>query len=310
MSDEIWSRLQAIDNVSVEINKDLTLLSTMKLKANGTLITVREIQALSNVMKLLNQFKIKPIMLGLGANQILPEIGKRPYLKLNFKYDKSIFDEARTEYTLPASLTLNTLTAHAQKFGLKGWEVFTGIPATIGGAIYMNAGTNLGEFGQIVKNVVVMQVDGTLKKVNISNNSFSYRKNHFVQAGEIIVEATLTHFGIDESIKGKISDYLNYRISTQPLWSKTCGCIFKNYNQLDETNNLLRICRAGLSVDLLGLKGLQFAGVKIGHKHANFLENVENATEDDVKNAISVILKELYLQYGIRFEPEVEFQKN
>jgi UDP-N-acetylmuramate dehydrogenase len=112
----------------------------------------------------------------------------------------------------------------------------------------MNAGTNLGEIGEIVESVQVLRKNGDIEKVVIDDTSFSYRECHFLNDGDVILEATLTHHGVDNGIGSKISEYMDLRKKTQPLSSRNCGCVFKNAS---------KEMRAGHMIDLLGLKGLK-----------------------------------------------------
>lgn len=285
------------DDVQVELNKDLTRFSTMKLVATGNLLTVTSIVGLKYALEMLNKNNIKYRVLGWGANMLLPRSTEIPYIHLDFDFDKTIFDNPQKEYLLPASISLATLTSHANKFGLKGWEVFTGIPASLGGAIFMNAGTNLGEIGKIVKEVRIITKKGEEKLIKTDGHSFSYRKNNFLQEGDIVVEARLVHFGIDEEISKKIRDYLEMRNRSQPLKESTCGCVFKNH----ET------CLAGKSIDIMGLKGFTYKNLQVSPKHANFMENKGDSTYEDVIEMINILKAELKLQYGVSFEAEVEF---
>ncbi len=300
---DILLKLTSVSGIEVELDKDLKKYSTMRLDTLGDLITVKNVEALKIATKTLTDNKIFYRLLGWGANMLLPNKSDVPYLQLDFDFDKTQFDEARAEYVLPASVSLATLTAHANKFGLKGWEVFTGIPASLGGAIFMNAGTNLGEIGSIVKEVKLVTKDGLEKLIKIDQNSFSYRHNHFVEKGDVIYEARLFHLGIDSEISKKIREYLEMRTRTQPLKEWTCGCIFKNNLNLDSGIT----CRAGHFIDIIGLKGLSYKNLQISPKHANFMENRGASTHDDVLNFIDIIQKELKLHSGVSFETEVEY---
>lgn len=289
--------------VLLEESKDLKKYSTMRLNAIGDLITVKNIEALKKTLLVLYKHKVDYRVLGWGANVLLPERSAMPYLQLDFEFDKSQLDAPRDEYQLPASVTLATLTSHANKFGLKGWEVFTGIPASLGGAIFMNAGTNLGEIATLISEVKLVTRQGEEKLIKIDGNSFSYRRNHFMQEGDVIVEARLKHFGIDPAISTKIKDYLEMRTRTQPLKEWTCGCIFKNYQDLDRNVT----CRAGQFIDIMGLKGLTYKNLQVSPKHANFMENKGDSSYEDVLVMIKILQKEMKLQYGVSFAPEVEF---
>jgi len=290
-------------DVEIEIDKDLKKYSTMRLDARGDLITVKSVDGLKAALKALTKNNIEYRALGWGANVLLPAKADLPYIQLDFEFDRSVFESPKDEYILPGSVSLATLTSHANKFGLKGWEVFTGIPASLGGAIFMNAGTNLGEIGSIIKEVKLITKNGEEKSVIIDKNSFSYRHNHFVDSGDIIYEARLIHFGLDEAISKKIREYLDMRNRTQPLKEWTCGCIFKNHH--DRLRDVT--CRAGLFIDIMGLKGLTIKNLKISPKHANFMENSGESSYEDVMQMITVLQKELKLQFGVSFETEVEY---
>lgn len=296
-------QLKSVDGVEVELEKDLKRYSTMRLEARGDLITVRNKEALKLVTKSLTAKDIQYRVLGWGANILLPSSSSVPYLQLDFDFDREIFNKPHDEYLLPASVSLATLTSHANKFGLKGWEVFTGIPATLGGAIFMNAGTNLGEIGTIIKEVNLVTKNGEEKLIKIDRNSFSYRHNHFVHPGDVIYQARLIHLGINEAISKKIRDYLDMRTRTQPLKEWTCGCIFKNFQNPQHGVT----CRAGLFIDIMGLKGLSYKNLRISPKHANFMENSGESSYEDVLKMISILQKELKLQTGVDFETEVEY---
>jgi UDP-N-acetylmuramate dehydrogenase len=290
-------------DVQIEIDKDLKKYSTMRLDARGDLITVKSVDGLKAALKALTKNNIEYRALGWGANVLLPAKADLPYIQLDFEFDRSVLDSPKDEYILPGSVSLATLTSHANRFGLKGWEVFTGIPASLGGAIFMNAGTNLGEIGSIIKEVKLITKNGEEKSVIIDKNSFSYRHNHFVDSGDIIYEARLKHFGLDDAISRKIREYLEMRNRTQPLKEWTCGCIFKNHH--DRLRDVT--CRAGLFIDIMGLKGLTIKNLKISPKHANFMENSGESSYEDVMQMITVLQKELKLQFGVSFETEVEF---
>ena len=286
-----------IEGIELALNVNLEKYTTIRLEARGDVITVFNIDALKKLLPKLNKNQYKYNIVGWGANQVLYNTKSVVFIHLKFPFDANYLSQPRNEYILPASVSLNVLTLHAKKFGLKGWEVFTGIPASLGGAIFMNAGTGLGEIGKYVKSVKIVKTDGTIKEVITDKNSFAYRENHFVAAGEVIIEAVLIHEGIDEMVKAKIQEYLDFRKATQPITTKNCGCVFKNHSM----NH-----RAGHHIDVLGLKGLNYRGLEVSLLHANFIENQSNAKADDFIKLIKLIQEELELQTGIMFEFEVK----
>ena len=295
--------LSEISDIEYQEQVNLTKFSTMRLKACGNLLKIKSYKALQECLPLLKRMEVKYRVLGLGANQLLPENTQELYLKLELPFDKTYLDEAREIYNLPASVPLSILSSHAIRNGLKGWESFTGIPATLGGAIFMNAGTGLGEIGPVVKEVKIMAPDGSQRVHTCDQESFSYRRNNFLREGEVIFEATLIHFGQDPYITKEIKTYLDFRNKSQPLKEWTCGCVFKNHKETGET------CRAGQYIDIIGLKGLEYNGVRVSPKHANFMENFESASLSDMKTLIMTVQEELKMNFGLDFETEVKIPK-
>lgn len=289
--------ISAIPDVQFHEGRDLTSYTTFRLRSVGDLVEVRSMGALQSLLPLLNKYKKSYLVVGWGANQILPAVCNQIIIHLDFPFDSSYLASSKDEYILPASLGINHLTSHAVKFGLTGWEVFTGIPASLGGAIFMNAGTNLGEIGALITSVRLVTPDGKLREEIIGPKSFSYRHNHFVRPGEIIVEATMVHKGQEEAISKKIKEYLEYRKKNQPLASRNCGCVFKNPH---------RELQAGRLIDVLGLKGLVNGNLKVSEKHANFMENTGEANWDQFQALVETIRFEMDHFYGIEFELEVK----
>ena len=290
-------KLGAIPDIEYLENENLTSYTTFKLSSIGDLIKVKSVEALKKLLPTLTSENVPYLVVGWGANQILSAQVKEKVLYLEFPFESAYMDEIREEYTLPASLGLNQLTSHASKFGIKGWEVFTGVPASLGGAIYMNAGTNLGEIGSIVKKVQLITPSGEFREVSITEKSFSYRKNHFVKPGEVIIGAVVVPLGVDSSITQKIREYLEYRKKTQPLTTKNCGCVFRNP---------MKELPAGKLIDLLQLKGVSIGDLRISPKHGNFMENSGKANWDQFKDLVNLINLEMDHFYGIEFELEVK----
>jgi len=290
-------QIEEIENLEVKRNVDLTSYTTFRLASRGDLIEVNHPNALLKLLPLLKKLNKKYILVGWGANQILPASCEEIVIHLSFPFEKNYLDDLKSEYELPASLGLNVLTAHAIKFGLKGWEVFTGIPASLGGAIYMNAGTNLGEIGNLIESVKIVTSDGKIREEIIHERSFSYRKNHFVSEGEVIISAKLKHFGVDPEISKKIKDYMEYRRNSQPLTTKNCGCVFKNP---------LIGFQAGRLIDSIGLKSLQVGQLKISQKHANFMENHGAADWESFSTLVDTVRFYMDKFYGFEFELEVK----
>ncbi len=289
--------IQDIEGVEFTAHADITKMTTFRLQSHADLAIVRNPEALTKLLQRLNLFQYPYLVLGLGANQILPQSLQALVINLKFEFNLESVDQFQEEYIFPASINLTNLTSLAVKYGLAGWEVFTGIPATLGGAIYMNAGTALGEIGSLVKEVYLLDKNGLPKTIQINDSSFSYRKNHFVDSGDIIVGAKLFHRGKDEAVGAKIKSYLEYRKTTQPLATRNCGCVFKNP---------AKGMQAGRLIDQLGLKGFKNGGLQVSLKHANFIENQSTSNWDQFKTLTDTIKWQMNMFYGIEFELEVK----
>lgn len=291
------TELENVEGLDCRWNTDLTSFSTFRLKSQGDLAIVHDEKALAVLLNVLRTQSRSWRMLGWGANQVLSPIETDVLIQLDFTHDPEVLAQACDEYELPASVGLNVLTAHAIKFGTKGWEALTGIPASLGGAIYMNAGTALGEIGALVKSVRLMNAKGEIREELMNPSSFSYRKNHFVQAGDVILSAVLTHGGLDTALPDKIRKYQEYRRQTQPLATKNCGCVFKNAAPTRQ---------AGRLIDLTGLKGLTVGALRVSHKHANFMENTGGSSSEDFSELTRLINQQMKLHWGVTFELEVK----
>ena len=288
--------LSDIKNIQIKTDENLDNYSTMKLKSEGDLVIVKSVDSLQKLVAVLSKNDQPYRLLGLGANQLLPEKSPEIYIKLELPFIRKYLDHPKEIYTFPASVNLSLLLSHAVKYGIKGWEVFTGIPATLGGAVFMNAGTGLGEIGSLVKKVRMINQQGVKKEITIDKSSFSYRRNNFTSPGDIIFEIDIIHKGFDKKIPGLIKDYLRKRNKTQPMKEKTCGCVFKNTSS----------CCAGHYVDIIGLKGMVYKAMRVSRVHGNFMENTGGGNYSDTIFLMENIKKELELQFGVSFPVEIK----
>jgi UDP-N-acetylmuramate dehydrogenase len=291
-------KLKTIDIQDVELKLDIDLekYTTIKLAEQGSIAIVKTIDGLKNLLDKLSELEFSYHLVGWGANQVLLNTKDTLFIKLDFSFDRKLITPDKNEFELPASTPLNQLTSLAVKHGFKGWEVFTGVPASLGGAICMNAGTSLGEIGDLIKSVKIMCSKGEVRDYIPTENSFVYRNNNFLNDGDIIVSAVIIHHGIDSELGTKINQYLDYRKSTQPLTTKNCGSVFKNLENF----------RAGKTIDQLGLKGFGFDHLAVSLMHGNFIENLGNAKAEEFEQLIQLLKDEIERHSGLKFELEVK----
>jgi UDP-N-acetylmuramate dehydrogenase len=289
-------------DVNIAIKVDLTNYSTLRLKSIGNLAIVKSLDGLVKLLDFTRHEQIPTQCLGWGANTLfLEDMSHCLLIKLDLPFlENDTFGEAHDTYDIPASVGLNLLIKHAKLLGLMGWEVLTGIPASLGGAIFMNAGTKYGDISSIIDSIEILGIDGALRTIKVrdyASQYFAYRENLFLSKGEVIVSAKLFHHGINiPEVNQRIDEYLDYRKRTQPLATKNCGCVFKN--PIPE--------QAGKLIDELGLKGFEMGALRISPVHANFIENRGGATYKDFDSLVSYIKEQIFSKKGIKLDLEVQ----
>lgn len=195
-----------------------------------------------------------------------------------------------------AGVTMSRTAVFAANQGLSGLEFAHGIPGTVGGGVYMNAGAYGGEICQVVESVDVMERDGSRRQVTREEMQFSYRHSVLEETGSIVLSAV---FALEpkpvEEIKGKMKELLGRRSASQPLDLPSAGSAFKRpvggY--------------AAALIDQAGLKGFQVGGAAISQKHAGFAVNLGCATARDVRELLERVSHTVQEQTGIRLEPEI-----
>ncbi len=205
----------------------------------------------------------------------------------------------RYKIRVGAGFSLIKLSIMAAKKGYTGLEFASGIPGTVGGSVYMNAGAYKSDMGYIVESVKVLTPD--LKIIRLENKEldFHYRSSFFQKhPGYICLEVILRlHKGKREAIEEVMRERRNRRLESQPLEFPSAGSVFRN----PEGNF------AGKLIEDVGLKGKKHGGAKISEKHANFIVNYKNASAEDVKYLIDLAHDTVLKEYGIDLRCEQEF---
>jgi UDP-N-acetylmuramate dehydrogenase len=210
--------------------------------------------------------------------------------------------EIKGEKVLVESGTpLKRLCLFLMEAELGGLEFAYGIPGSVGGAIFMNAGAYGGEIGEFVEAVEVLR-DG--KRTWLSKNEifFGYRDSTFKREKLIITRAMMSFKREKkEVIKAKMDDYIKRRLEKQPLDLPSAGSVFKRPRE---------DFYVGKAIESLGLKGYRIGGAQISEKHAGFIVNTGSATFDDVMKLIEFVRKKVKEKYGVELETEVEIWWN
>ncbi len=196
-----------------------------------------------------------------------------------------------------AGVSLSTLCRSAARHGLSGLEFAYGIPGTIGGAVYMNAGAYGGEICDVVEYVEIYDRNKIIT-LDRSQMQFSYRSSILKKTDWIVLRVALRLKPSDSDvIIDRMEQIMKKRIQTQPLDLPSAGSVFKRPRE---------DFYVGRAIEQLGLKGLRIGDAQISTKHAGFIVNLGSAKASDVKKLIQIIQHEVYRNYQVQLEPEVE----
>lgn len=249
---------------------------------------------LSAVLAILRREGVKPFILGNGTNLLVRDEGIRGVvIKLAAGFD-TVERSGNTVYA-GCGATLARTAVFAQNNGLGGMEFAHGIPGSVGGAVYMNAGAYGGEMKDIVKSVRYINAEGEI--CESSENDFSYRHSRFSDSDDVILGATLELYEADPAdIGAKMRELMEKRSASQPLEKPSAGSTFKRpvggY--------------AAAMIDECGLKGYTIGGAQVSAKHAGFVINAGGATFADVMALIEHIQKTVHEKFDTQLETEVK----
>jgi UDP-N-acetylmuramate dehydrogenase len=197
--------------------------------------------------------------------------------------------------TASAGAKLSNVCKFAANEGLSGAEPLYGIPGSIGGAVFMNAGAYGTEIGNLIETVTTVTAAGKVKRYTAADCEFSYRDSVFRRNGEIIVSVKIRlRDGYIDRINADMADYMARRREKQPLEYPSAGSAFKRPEG----------AYASALIDGCGLKGLTVGGAAISEKHAGFIINKGGATFSDVYELMKKTAEEVYNQTGFKIEPE------
>ncbi len=251
---------------------------------------------LSKILKVSVLLDTKPAILGAGTNVLAPD-GGIPGLVICLKDCLDGMERLdETTIRVAAGVTMTRAAVFSAGLGLSGLEFAHGIPGTVGGGVYMNAGAYGGEICQVCTRVDVMDRQGNMRILSNSEMGFSYRHSVLEESGEIVVSADFRLEPKPEvEIREKMKELMGKRSASQPLDLPSAGSAFKRpvggY--------------AAALIDQAGLKGYMVGGAAISTKHAGFAVNLGGATAEDVQKLLTQVSDIVYEKFGIRLEPEV-----
>jgi UDP-N-acetylmuramate dehydrogenase len=259
------------------------------------LVQPRSLEELQAVVTRCNEAEIKTFVLGLGANILVGDNGVDGAV---IKLDAEHWRRAKIDKTtleVGAGVDMQKLILRTVRSGLAGIETLAGIPGTIGGGIRMNAGGKYGDIGSRVTTVTVMAQDGTVFDREKDDLIFEYRRTNI--AAPFILGATLELEQEDPDVlMRRTKEIWMFKRNSQPLNTKSAGCMFKNPRGLS----------AGALIDKAGLKGFRVGGAEVSTVHANFIIAHPGCKADDVLRIVKIIKEKVAEKNEIELETEVK----
>ncbi len=279
--------------------KDEPMKNHTSFKAGGAaalFIMVEDEQKLMRTLELLSQEGMPYIILGNGTNILVKDSGyKGAFVKLGGGFSNIRVNG--TEVTAGAGVLLSTLARVAAEHNLAGLEFAAGIPGSVGGGVFMNAGAYDEELKNVIKSVEAITKDGSLSShFNAGELDMSYRRSRFQKTGEVVTGVAIElQKGDPQKIAAKMKDLATRRSEKQPLWMPSAGSFFKR----PEGDF------AGRLIEQAGLKGLTVGDAMISPLHAGFIVNRGKATATDIINLMKLVQNIVYDRTGVHLEPEV-----
>ena len=250
---------------------------------------------LSFALRTIHEFDVPVTIIGCGSNILVKDGGIRGAV-VSVRHMTQIMDCNDNVLCIGSGYMLKDASEFAWENGLTGLEFAIGIPGTLGGAVFMNAGAYDGEMSHVVTAVRAVDFQGNIKEYDASHLDFGYRHSVFHDNHEVIGEVIMTLKPGDKNvIKARMDELTEKRESKQPLEFASAGSTFKRPPGYF----------AGTLIEQTGLKGLSVGDAQVSHKHAGFVINTGSASAKDVLDLIAEVQRRVYDQHGVHLEPEV-----
>ncbi len=290
---------EILDVEKIAYKKDGIIAPLTSFKIGGVadiLISPASEEELTVAVDACKKTSVPFMILGRGSNLLVSDNGiEGAVIRVAGGLDKKELLPDGTVFC-GAGASLSSLCTFCMESGLSGLEFAYGIPGSVGGAVYMNAGAYGGETGNTVVSVRYIDIDGSIKTAKKEELSFGYRKSMFCGTKKVILSAIFSLSSDEkESIGARMNDFINRRKDKQPLSFPSAGSAFKR----PEGHF------AGALIEGAGLKGFSVGGAQVSEKHAGFIINTGNATCDDVLRLIEHIKTAVYDKFGVVLEQEI-----
>jgi len=292
---------ERLDQLHISYSEETTLaeLTTFKVGGAADLVLYPEsAEQCTALLLMAKEYGKRLIYLGNGSNMLGSDKGCRDWILKTDRLAELSLDDNGVLY-VGAGVKCVKASSFAAKSGFSGMEFAHGIPGTLGGAVFMNAGAYGGSMDQIVKRTFYLNERGEVCILEGEKHDFGYRKSYFMQHPEYLILGTELQLkkGKTEEILALIEDLQQRRRDKQPLEYPSGGSTFKRPEGYF----------AGKLIEDAGLKGCSVGGAQVSEKHAGFVINYNHATGDDVRALIAHVQAVVKEKFGVTLECEIRF---
>jgi UDP-N-acetylmuramate dehydrogenase len=260
----------------------------------AALLLPKSVSELRAAASFLRREGIKHYVMGNGTNLLFPDEG----------YDGAVVKtsgvsaaarEGETSLCAECGASMASVAVFARKLSLSGLEFAHGIPGSVGGGVFMNAGAYGGEMAEVVSSVAWLDKDGRERESAGAQLGFAYRRSNFTEADIILSARFKLTPGDGEAIAARMAELSEKRRASQPLDKPSAGSAFKRP----------KTGYAAALIDEAGLKGLSVGGAQVSEKHAGFIINAGGATAEDIIRLMDAVREAVFKASGVELEPEI-----
>ena len=286
-----------LPNLEIRFDVPMSRLTSFRIGGPAKCVACPKTEEeLSKLLKLCAANGVEPVILGAGTNVLAPDAGMDRLVIVLKDALEGMEQISETSIRVMAGVTMSRAAVFAAGLNLGGLEFAHGIPGTIGGGVYMNAGAYGGEIKDVCTRVRIMDMEGNARWITNEEAAFSYRHSAIEDNPWIVVAAEFELTPKPEAeVWEKMKELIGKRRASQPLDLPSAGSAFKRpvggY--------------AAALIDQTGLKGFQVGGAAVSEKHAGFVVNLGGATAADVQELLKAVSDKVFDRTGIRLEPEV-----
>lgn len=258
-------------------------------------IRPKDLKTLRDILFFLNKYKIRAFVLGNGSNILVRDGGIRGAVLQLAELEFCRILRKDDILIAGAGIKIAQLLVYCAKYGLSGLEFLAGVPASLGGAVVMNAGALRSEISDVIYSVIVLDKKGNISEFTKNKIKFSYRSSSLKNYIVISVKLKLKK-SVSNAVEERIKENLSFRLKTQDYAKPSAGCVFRNLPSI----------AAGRLIEQAGLKGQGFGGAAVSLKHANFIINKHKAKASDIIRLIQYIKRKVYNKFSVRLKTEVK----